>query len=301
MILPFTKKMRMAVPNPLKSDPSQTATIRRMFCVELSRCYEQFRIELNQYLVVTNTLGLGLTTNTKHAGKPDADKIALFRQWYDQQMAKTFKTTGEKAPPNVFWNKFITDAYMKGARRAFKDVAKFYPGNDKKAQALFDGSRAQFMKQNFQTQVAKARVDALAERLFGEIKGNTDEMKKLMVRNLSEAMAKGATPKKVGELLSNVLGISKNRGLTIARTEVVRAQAEGQLDALEALGVTHVGISVEWVAMKTACDICRDMQGVIMTIAQARGMIPRHPNCRCSFRVVKTNNQLSKSGKNWYV
>jgi len=42
------------------------------------------------------------------------------------------------------------------------------------------------------------------------------------------------------------------------------------------------------------CELCAPLDRKVFTIEQARGMIPRHPNCRCSFiPVVKSQNAVA--------
>jgi hypothetical protein len=71
----------------------------------------------------------------------------------------------------------------------------------------------------------------------------------------------------------------------IARTEVIRAHAEGQLDALEELGVEELGVEVEWTVTEDSrlCPLCAALKGVVLTLDEAKGLLPRHPNCRCAF------------------
>ena len=63
----------------------------------------------------------------------------------------------------------------------------------------------------------------------------------------------------------------------------VRAHNEGQLDSLESLGVDEIGVMVEWSTAMNACKLCQPMEGVVFTIKEARGMLPRHVNCRCAY------------------
>jgi 2'-5' RNA ligase len=65
----------------------------------------------------------------------------------------------------------------------------------------------------------------------------------------------------------------------------IRAHAEGQLDSLKSLGVQQVGVSVEWSTAEDedVCELCSDMDGVVLDIDEARGLIPRHVSCRCSW------------------
>jgi hypothetical protein len=51
--------------------------------------------------------------------------------------------------------------------------------------------------------------------------------------------------------------------------------------------VEEVGVAVEWSVTKTpdgqieqeVCKMCRPLQGVVLKLAEARGMLPRHPSC----------------------
>jgi SPP1 gp7 family putative phage head morphogenesis protein len=73
--------------------------------------------------------------------------------------------------------------------------------------------------------------------------------------------------------------------MLVARTEIVRAHAEGQLTAMEDMGVTDLGVAVEWDTAHDdrVCPKCADLQGIVVKTSEAHGLIPRHPNCRCSW------------------
>ena len=74
----------------------------------------------------------------------------------------------------------------------------------------------------------------------------------------------------------------------IARTEVIAAHAEGQLDAYSVLGVKQVKVQAEWLTAgdDLVCPLCADLDGEVMSIDEARGLIPRHPLCRCAWKPV---------------
>lgn len=77
----------------------------------------------------------------------------------------------------------------------------------------------------------------------------------------------------------------------IARTEASRAYNEGNLDALKQAGITHV----QWLLADDACPKCYAEAGAvvgsklgkIVPIDEAEGIIPVHPNCRCSWIAVQ--------------
>jgi len=31
------------------------------------------------------------------------------------------------------------------------------------------------------------------------------------------------------------------------------------------------------------CELCAPLEGIVLKVSEARGMLPRHPNCRCCF------------------
>jgi SPP1 gp7 family putative phage head morphogenesis protein len=77
----------------------------------------------------------------------------------------------------------------------------------------------------------------------------------------------------------------RSRALLVANNELIRAHADGQLDALEELGEEEVTAAVEWVTAgdDRVCKLCKPLDGVVLTVAEARGLIPRHVNCRCAW------------------
>ena len=111
---------------------------------------------------------------------------------------------------------------------------------------------------------------------------------------LADGIVRGDSPRKVARDMSKKIDkITKTRAVTIARTETIRAHAEGQLHALEQLGVKKLGVDVEFTATmisqeppvfeKRVCPRCRELFGKVFTIQESHGIIPVHPNCRCSW------------------
>ena len=80
-------------------------------------------------------------------------------------------------------------------------------------------------------------------------------------------------------------GINRRRATRLARTEIVHTYAEGSLDSYERLGVEEVGVLAEWSTAgdDRVCPQCSSLEGQILTIKEARGLIPLHPNCRCAW------------------
>jgi len=76
--------------------------------------------------------------------------------------------------------------------------------------------------------------------------------------------------------------LQRDRSELIARTEVNRSVNEGYLDSLEGSRYEEVEIS----SAGDACSECLDLAGQKFTRAEARGVLPKHPNCRCHWIVI---------------
>jgi len=84
--------------------------------------------------------------------------------------------------------------------------------------------------------------------------------------------------------------LQKERCELIARTEANRSVNEGYLDSLEGTEYEEVEISSAF----DACDECLDMAGHKYTRDEARGLLPKHPRCRCHWIVVPEKRKKPK-------
>jgi SPP1 gp7 family putative phage head morphogenesis protein len=142
--------------------------------------------------------------------------------------------------------------------------------------------------------VSLDKVKLLKARAYEELQGITRSMSKDLGNILADGIVRGESPRKVAATIAKTItSITKKRAVTIARTETIRAHAEGQLHALEQMGVKKLGVDVEFtptmisfdppVFENRVCPKCRALQGKVFTIEESHGIIPVHPNCRCSW------------------
>ena len=311
----------MPNPNPLRMDPTLTAGIRRRFVAMLRRKFSAIRRGLIRLIVDEDALGLlprrvvnslptddsnperlppvfapgslgildleptrfrssDLRINDRWRALSSPDKVREFEAWLRQQFRLDVLGTDEEA----LWRAYVEDGYRRGAGRAFDDVnrsRRFAPGEG----AFYDGSRREFLRSTFAQPVSVERVKLLAGRVFTDLRGITDAAATVMTRTLADGLVRGLSPREVArELVRGLDSVGLNRALTLARTEIIRAHAEGQLDGLESLGIEEVGVSVEWTTAGNPCPLCAPLKGMVLKISEARGMLPRHPNCRCAWR-----------------
>ena len=299
--------------NPLALDPTRTTLLRRRYMAEMNKRFRALRGAIWRTIVQEDALGLGkakpfifqanaaagLTTNNKWAFLSDPDKAEAFQDWFEQQVQQdvfapipgaaplTPADLAEPVPvvdPSAPWQaEFVESAYMKGVTQAYADThaeamaAGLSP-------AVFEGGQQAFLASSFSGKVRTSKLKLLAQRNFQQLKGVTAAMGQALNRILSDGLVAGHNPTKIASTMNKEIeSITKKRALTIAKTEIIHAHAEGQLDSFSELGVQEVGALAEWATAGDGkvCDKCSPLEGSILTIKEARGLIPRHPNCRC--------------------
>ena len=65
---------------------------------------------------------------------------------------------------------------------------------------------------------------------------------------------------------------------------MIATHAEAGLNSYEEAGVEGVDVEAEWLTAADACPLCVEAADKgTYTLGEARGLIPLHPNCRCSW------------------
>lgn len=281
---PVTNKRKPA-PNPLRIDPTRTAGLRRRFKAQLDQRFNRLRLKVFSLIFDEDAFGLKpkshdpFTVNVRWKFNADAEKIKAFQEWLRSQVfvELTGKTEEE------IWAAYIEEGFRKGAGRAFDDVKK--PALARTKPEFFAGTKDEFLRRAFGQPIAVEKVKLLAGRSFDDLKGITSDMSLKMSRKLTDGLVQGKGPREIARELAKEVDITRDRATVIARTEIVRAHAEGQLTALETLGVEEVGVAVEWSTTgdDRVCELCAPLEGVVLKLEEARGMLPRHPSCRCAW------------------
>lgn len=233
------------------------------------------------------THNTSLISNKRWSYKTQAEQIEEFEKWLKDRVDQTLMTPAEAER----WKKFITRGQEKGTARAFDDLLRRKGRgnrpiprlNDERAGAYIEGRREQFIRQTLSRPVAIEKLKRLQSQALSEVRGMSSDLITKGRRVLSDGLSRNLSPRELAGKLVKVLKVSEGRAETIAYTELVRAHAEAQLDAMESLGVKEVGVAIEWSTSATPCKACEPMKGVVLKVGEARGMIPRHPRCKCAW------------------
>lgn len=118
------------------------------------------------------------------------------------------------------------------------------------------------------------------------IAGTVNETMSAAVENIIvNGMDAGSTYGMIAEKIRTSLGVNDAepdlpqwRAERIARTEAQYAISEGMREQYSEAGINHVNIS----PAADACDLCVEIaKGNPYNTAEAQGLVPVHPNCRC--------------------
>lgn len=284
--------------NPLQQDPSQTAVLRGQYLTVVRQRLSVLATNLHNLIVEEDAFGLApfepniLAINDRYRFETEARKIELFREWLQEQVDQGFLIVDSANP---WQSEYVESAYKQGVNRAYLQANPQLA--EQAAPSIIGGTQSQFIAGAFATDEATKKLQLIFTRNFNLLKGFTEDMSNQLSRILADGIANGIGPRQVGRQIRRQLDISKTRAETIARTEIVKAHAEGQIDAFEKLGVEEVGALVEWLTAgdDRVCPRCAELEGIVIPIKQARGMIPRHPNCRCAWAPVPTKKPTTKS------
>lgn len=209
---------------------------------------------------------------------PDDEKVSRFQGWMYAALLPLLI-----GPPAIaLWNRYTRMAYERGASRAFDDVGR---SGRLAAPALEREARDGFLRLLAAHPDALEKVRLLGKRAFNEAENAADDMATKLIRAVSDGLARRASPRDLARELVKVIDAGRDRAVTTAGNELVRANADGTLDAFGRLGVTEVGAVVEltWTTAgdERVCPRCASMNGRTFPIGQVRGLIPAHVGCRC--------------------
>ncbi len=289
--------------NPLRIDPSRTTLLRRSFVAEMDRRFARVRAQVWEMVAKQDAFGLRepkpLTFNApeKRAWQFHTldEKHKAFKRWFKQQVDQGILEVDRGTKP--WLAKFVESAYKKGALRAYMDAHKTKLG---KSLDFYKGTQEQFLQSAFGRPERLSKVRMLYERAYDELKGMTAAMDQQMSRVLADGLAHGKGPYDIARTMSNTItGITRQRAKVIARTEIIHAHAEGQLDSFEDMGVEELGVLAEWSTAddEDVCPMCEALEGTTLTVDEARGLLPRHPNCRCAW--IPANVGEDEEGQTW--
>jgi SPP1 gp7 family putative phage head morphogenesis protein len=227
-------------------------------------------------------------TPNQFAFRVDPDKISGFMAWLaeEEDAGLLDLVHGEGGM------EFIVAASKQATNRAMIEVDKARAARGLGAwsptgmpSAVGALARAGQVNAVLNSPIPKRTVEMLYTRAYNELKGVTDAMDQGISRVLAEGLSQGLGPMQIARnMVKQVEDIGIKRARVIARTETIRAFHEQSINTYQAAGAVGVEVEAEFLATKDdkVCPVCDELSGKVFTLEEARGMIPVHPNCRCT-------------------
>lgn len=274
-------------------DPTKTAGIRRSFVAEMVRRFKAIRKDIIISMYKNDCFNIGksevfslqqiiFNTPAQKAQfdfPQNRDKVKAFMEWLKQQEKEQLLTVSKVHGRQVANQESWMDYYLESAYK--RGIQNAQNGMDKKG--------VQYVKRSINTAFNRPvhvdRVGLLYTRAFNSLKGITDEMDKQISSILAQGLVDGLNPFVLArQIVDRVDKIGITRARMLARTEVIRAHSEATLNEFEEANLDDVEVLAEWLTGGfDVCPICEGLQGQTFHIKEAHGMIPAHPNCKCTW------------------
>jgi len=262
--------------NLLRVDPTRTTTLTKRFIADLRRRFRNLSDAVIDFFVELDALGLKERTRLIFHVQPrefefrtDPGKLEAFKEWLEQQIL-IFVLSAD------LWT-FIRAAYIRGVINAHFAA---------KRGDVTDLSQEELLTTILRDPEILNKLQLINARALESLKGVAAQVSAEASRILADGLISGATPDQIAaDIVARISSLAETKALSIARAEVVASHAEGQLDAFQRLGIAQLTVRAEWVTAgdDRVCKQCQSFEGQTFTIEEARGMIPLHPNCRCSW------------------
>jgi len=148
-------------------------------------------------------------------------------------------------------------------------------------------------------QSVNAFIGATREGPLQELLASFGEtVERALIETLTDGIALGTNPRGIANMITRASEIGRNRALTIARTEILRAHRTATLQAYQA----NADILKGWIWLSAkqtrTCAACLAMDGTFHELTES---MANHPNCRCVQRPALKNDPMRKvqTGKQW--
>lgn len=275
----------------LRLDPQRSATLRRQYTAEMNVRFAKIISAVVEVVDRQDAFGLkpGATprffVRTNANPRPRFDfptnpaKLNAFSDWFaslvDDELLEVIEYEGQRVKDRRPWqDAYIRAAYGKGVGQASDFLRRAgVQVPDEPISAAFG------------LPIHATTLEALYTRNFEGLRGISSAMSVEIGRVLSDGLASGLHPYQIAkDINGRVRAIGLNRARVLARTELSRAHADATLNRYEQYGVDKVNGFAEFSTSNTGvCPICRDLEGKEYRVKDAAGVIPVHPNCRCTW------------------
>jgi len=294
-------------------DPTRTLVLRDRFVREMNRRFSRFVKVVKDGLIVGLSPRQVILQSNVQPGQFDfprsAERVRAFMDWLKTQSELYILSGGRQgiqtitiagrsgSVENAWTSTYISSAYQQGIKRGREELRK--AGADIPDFGDSSGLGRDPIQVTFNQPFHADRVGLVYSRTYTGLVGITDAMQNQIAQVLAQGMADGKSPRELAKILERVvtgaggdLAIvdslgrfisAKVRAEMLARTEIIRAHHQANIQEYINAGIEGVTVMAEWLTAgdSRVCSICAGFSGKTFTIAQISPMIPAHPRCRC--------------------
>lgn len=249
----------MNVGKAIRRDPTRTKMLRLSYQRKLSNLFRIFRkncIPKLSILIDSYYQKFTFSREKKLLGlQDDADRII------DDEI---FRNIHRPAPEVI--DKYITQSYRRGSERAAEELEGY---------GIPVAKDLTFLDLEV--------LNDLKSRNFSLVRGATEDMKKEMLRIISDGVIAGRNPNDIARDLSKTVDkIGIRRARLIARTEIIKSYNTAVATKYKSSGVKKF----RWLAAidPRTCPECVRRDGRVFEWGEE--MPPLHPDCRCTILAV---------------
>lgn len=281
------------MPNNQLYDPSGTIVQRRAlhrdFRSRLAKIRKESRsavLEDDAFQLYDQRLWPRLRHNVVFDGEVAAEVLISFDDWFEALQSKILLGAKLDQMSNIVeqgvWVKpHIEGTYIQALEKGVRLVEDFGITTQEAEKLL-----AQPHFRNSLTRLEDLSYDGVKSI----VKDGNRAVSNAVRQTMKEGFVQQKTPKQVGEDIWNAIKdrvdkVERWRCDLVARTDIVYVNSEATLDTFEFYNIPNVQALVEFATMMDdrVCPICSAIEGQVFTIQEARGLIPLHPQCRCSW------------------
>jgi len=265
----------------------QLAMIHKQYMAEMNRRFGRLKALITESIVTNDCFLISnkpsVLSTMAAAALPfkfteNPAKVEAFMEWLraaqDGEILGVTERVGRRVVAHSEWqNVYVRRSYEKGivwARHKLKEQGIDVP--EEELRAIFNRP------------IHADSLGMMYTRNFTELNGINEAMDQKISRELIDGLSQGKNPREIARLINkNVDNVGRTRARTLARTEVNRTQNEASLNRYTDYGVEKVELMVG--PGPCPSNICPDAAG-IYTLEEARGMLPLHCNCSCTWAPV---------------
>jgi len=290
----------------LRKDPTETKTIRQSYARDARKRFRKLKGWIRKVIEKEDALGIKgkpgmdfnkaenivITINQPIAQPQMTERIESFIGVMEEKIDDDILEQVKRSVEGENWqNGYVEQSYRKGVKDSANRVSKL---------PSMEGVSAIAVEEAMKHPTHVDALGLLQERNFRELKGATEAMAQEVNRTLTEGVMQGQSKSKIASALNDrVDKIGITRANTIARTETVRAHSSATLNYYQQAGLDGVEAEVEHSVVDDGrlCETCAGLEGETYKIKEARGVIPVHPNCRCTWLPVTGDATNIDKGK----